>query len=300
MKKVIKQLLFFCYKILGLSYIKNFISNSNLITILLYHEVSPDKFEKQIKYLISKKYQIVPLKETIYKILNKESIPSKSIIITFDDGLKGNYRLLDVIKKYNVKPTIFITTSIVGTKKHFWDKEIGNQSELLRYLEISDKARLDRLKNINFYEDKEYLDRQALSMEEIYEMSNFVDFQPHSKYHPVLKNCIYNRKESEIKESREFIEKKIKNEVYAFAPPYGIYDSEIIDILKKNDFKCSLTINPGKNYIQDNLYELKRIGVPENIDINEFLCRIDGVWDYIRNIPFIKNKSSFYKQYYGS
>ena len=285
---------------LGFSFFKKKIVSKNFLSVLLYHEIDSDIFEEQIKYLKTNKYNILPLKTVIDKIVNKEKLPPKTVVLTFDDGLKNNYLLLDTIKRYKINPTIFIATSIVGTYRHFWDTKTDNQLDLIKFLNLSDKERLDKLQVRGFFENKEYSNRQALSMEEINDMKNYVDFQPHSKFHPVLTKCSDNKKISEIKDSKDFINNKIHNKVYAFAPPFGIYDKEIIEILKKLNFSCSLSITPGKNVEKYNLFELKRIGIPNKISINEFICRLDGTWDFLRNLSFIKNKSDFYNQYYES
>ena len=45
---------------------------------------------------------------------------NNTFVITFDDGLKTNFDLLDVIKIYKIRPTIFITTNLINTNKSFW------------------------------------------------------------------------------------------------------------------------------------------------------------------------------------
>ena len=39
-----------------------------------------------------------------------------TFVITFDDGIKENYDLLDIIIRYNIKPTIFITGYVNSDK----------------------------------------------------------------------------------------------------------------------------------------------------------------------------------------
>lgn len=45
----------------------------------------------------------------------KTELPSKPIIITFDDGYYSNYEYIySILKKYNVKVSIFIVTDKIG------------------------------------------------------------------------------------------------------------------------------------------------------------------------------------------
>ena len=75
------------------SYFKN-IHQKNTVTILLYHDPNPAVIEKQFKYLL-KEYNIISLNDFMLSHKNQDSktLPSKSLIITFDDGHKRNFEL---------------------------------------------------------------------------------------------------------------------------------------------------------------------------------------------------------------
>ncbi|GAG29378.1 unnamed protein product, partial [marine sediment metagenome] len=69
-----------------------------------------EDFEDQIKYL-SEKYKIISLKDYV-SFLNgkKKKIPSKTCILTFDDGLVDHYKnVLPILKKLNLPATFFIS-----------------------------------------------------------------------------------------------------------------------------------------------------------------------------------------------
>ncbi len=49
---------------------------------------------------------------------------------------------------------------------------------------------LDSLRNEYDYEpNKEYVEREALRLDEMHKMKNVVNFGSHTKYHPLLINC---------------------------------------------------------------------------------------------------------------
>ena len=96
----------------------------NKVTIVLYHNPDQKVFKRHIEYL-NKYYNFITLDLLIdsIKCKNWSNIPNNSIVITFDDGHLGNYKLLDTIKKYKINPTIYCCSNIVGTKRHYWWKE---------------------------------------------------------------------------------------------------------------------------------------------------------------------------------
>jgi len=88
------------------------------IPILGYHsftvkestefKMNINKFESQMKYLYDHNYKTISPDE-LYNIYQNKKIPKKTIMITFDDGYQSNYELaLPILKKYNLKATIFI------------------------------------------------------------------------------------------------------------------------------------------------------------------------------------------------
>lgn len=90
--------------------------------ILMYHNTSnelpsgmnitPAKLEKQVCYLLKKKYTFLKISEIPYftKL-------TKHVVLTFDDGFVGNYTyLFDILKRYNVPATIYLTPNIRGIK----------------------------------------------------------------------------------------------------------------------------------------------------------------------------------------
>src|ERR1035438_921391 len=114
-----KPVLFKILRLSGIPFlIKESIQKRN-VTIITFHQPLVDTFEICTRYL-KKYYNIISLWQYIEYLQGKRSIPKKSIIITLDDGLKNNYKLLDIIKAYKIPITIFLCSEIVGTTRHFW------------------------------------------------------------------------------------------------------------------------------------------------------------------------------------
>lgn len=76
--------------------------------------VSPIEFEKQMKYLKDNNYTAISFDQ-----LENSSNYKKPVIITFDDGYEDNYTYAyPVLKKYDLKATIFLACKVIG-KPHF-------------------------------------------------------------------------------------------------------------------------------------------------------------------------------------
>ena len=93
----------------GIPHIVREIIQKKRITIFLFHDISPETAELAFRYLTNH-YNIFGLAEfiTALKTNNFLAIPKKAAIITFDDGHKGNYRLLPIIKQLAMPATIFL------------------------------------------------------------------------------------------------------------------------------------------------------------------------------------------------
>ena len=94
----------------------------SLPRILMYHSirkdpgethselvVTPESFEKQLKFLQSKGYKFL----TISELLNSKSNQYPRVAITFDDGFKDNYEIaFPLLRKYGAKATIYLAPDI--------------------------------------------------------------------------------------------------------------------------------------------------------------------------------------------
>ena len=104
-------------------------TRKNFVLCLMYHSVDSkkgkggifvDEFEEHIKWIKDKKtFKMEELKNLNY------TLPQNSILITFDDGYKNNYTLaFPILKKYNMKATVFLNTKFIGEDEAYlnWDE----------------------------------------------------------------------------------------------------------------------------------------------------------------------------------
>ena len=225
------------------------------VPVLLYHDFvttvpesdpdnfnyinTPASFEENIKTFIENGYTIMSMKELADCDSGKAELPSKPIIITFDDGYYSNYEYIyPILQKYNVKASIFVITDKVG-------KEIDG----IKYLGWD-----------------ECLDMQDSGLVEIFS---------HSKKHVFYNKLPIREIRNDVKESYEIIEKHLgKKDLKVFAYPYGAYTNDTVRTLKNNGIDFQI-YDVGMNYFKNfNKNYIKRINIPCEMTGKEIIDEI--------------------------
>lgn len=255
------------------------------VSILIYHNPEKDILDRHFEYL-SKRYNFITLDMLVNAIHSKNwsNIPPKSLIITVDDGFKENYYLLEIFKKYNVIPTIYICSQLVNTNRHYWWTKI-DYSDKHKLQNCSNDDRLYILqKKYNFTINNEYEnhERQALNIKEITIMKDYVEFQCHSRFHPILSNCLYEECEKEILQSKIEIERLINKKCQNFAYPVGKYSQREVEIVKQAGYLSARTCDIGWNNQYVDPYKLKAIGIADNSSIIWLIIQLSGIVGYMK------------------
>lgn len=264
-KDRVKQVLISLYQLPLFKLFRRFVTSRN-ITILLYHKIKPDPFERHILYL-KKDYNFVSLRDIHYSFLTNdfEHLPVHSLAITFDDGWKSNYELLRIFRKYRLPVTIFLTTGLVNTNRRQWNDIIESsevrEDKWLKSLSNSDKDTY-LFEKYGFFPEKEYRERSMLNLEEIGEMKHYVDFQSHGVYHPIFIRCSQAELEFELTTSKEWIENNLDTDVYSIAYPYGWINSKVVTLTHEAGYSLGRTANfPCLNSRAENPLKLKCVGI---------------------------------------
>lgn len=97
--------------------------NNLTVPVLMYHHVSPSagmitsspqNFASQIEWLFRNGYHALSTAEFAGH-LRGETVPERSVLITFDDGYLDNWvYAYPILRKYGYQATLFIVTSWVG------------------------------------------------------------------------------------------------------------------------------------------------------------------------------------------
>ena len=113
---------------------------TTLVPILIYHAIrpyiqadtpavrryiaTPQTLEEELAWLKENSYVSVSFDDLVNHIQNGASLPTRPVIISFDDDWEGQYRYaLPLLKKYGYSATFYIWVVVVGRKHHMsWDE----------------------------------------------------------------------------------------------------------------------------------------------------------------------------------
>jgi peptidoglycan/xylan/chitin deacetylase (PgdA/CDA1 family) len=190
---------------------------------------SPRMFRRGMARLHENGYRTLRLSEAEDCLRNRRSFPSRSIVITFDDGYQSVYKeALPVLRDYAMGATVFLTVGETPAAK------LG-----------------DRLPSLS--------GRSMLSWAEIREMSKVkIDFGAHTLTHPDLTRLPADRVEAEICRSKAVIEDALGDPVRCFAYPFGRYDQRSREIVQRH-FACACSDKLGLTTRDSDLYALERV-----------------------------------------
>ena len=207
-----------------------------IVPILCYHRfgktcksnlcISERTFAKQMEYLKNNGYHTIHLSDLMEFLNYKTAIPSKSVIITVDDGYRSIYEFAyPLLKRYGYTATLFIYTDFIGAS--------GNA---LTWNHIRE------LKAAGFEIGSHSISHADLTMKLPYE--NDQTFQ--------------SRITKELIHSKAIIDRELNQDTQVFAYPYGNYNQQVLNLFPKAGYKLGLTIRSGGNSFFANPLTLKR------------------------------------------
>jgi len=207
------------------------------LPIVLYHHIQPmpiadllghgqltvdsDIFDGQMKYLKDHGYSAIAADDLINALLNRQGLPSKSIMITVDDGYDDNYTYAFLTaKKYQMMVNFMIPTGLINTPGYMnWDH--------LTEMAHSPFARL-------YNHTTSHADLSGLSKEQIIQEVSNADNDLLTKL-------------------------GVKSTIVTY--PYGSYNDLAIQTLKEMGERAAITTEPGRQQCLSNIMRLPRVRV---------------------------------------
>jgi peptidoglycan/xylan/chitin deacetylase (PgdA/CDA1 family) len=193
--------------------------------------VSPANFEAQLRYLIENGYQPVTLRDLIMHLQVGQPLPSKPVVITYDDGFKDQYaNAYPLLEKYGFVATFFVITSFVDEGRDGYMS--WAEVELLH--------------------------------------ANGMEIGSHSYTHPALSGKSSDYVIWQVLGSKEAIEARTHEAVRFFSYPSGQYDQRVVEVLRSAGYWGAVTVEAGSLQSSRHPFELRRIRVRGGYELKDF------------------------------
>jgi len=246
------------------------------VAVLLYHDPKPETLDQHLTYL-----------KTICDLvsLNEVGLPgtgSPRAAITIDDGYATNAHLLPVFIKHKVRPTIFLCSRFVGRPaRHWWLHPGAKHAGIERLKRLTNEERLSELGKYGYDQAGEDL-VTGLSVEQLHAMRPFVDFQAHTRFHPMLTRCDDSECEQEITDCKSELESMLGCKFEHFAYPNGNYSDREVNFVKEAGYKSARTCDLGWNDRHSDPYRLKTIVIDDDASPTWFIAQLTGIPVFLR------------------
>lgn len=252
-------------------------------TIVVYHNPKPHVLDGHLAYL-KKRYRVITLRRLVDAIHAGDfsTLPRKALVVTIDDGHRGNVALEPVFKRHGVRPTVYITSQVVATKRHFWFREPTETQQLKR---LPHHKRLLTLKAATGYtptREYEADEPQALTLEDLHSLSKWADFGSHTQTHPVLPTCSDDEARIEIADSKSDVRELTGGPCKDFCYPNGDYGPREIQLVRDAGYESARAIDAGWNSVRTSPYALRVTGVTDDASINILAAQLTGIPMYLR------------------
>jgi peptidoglycan/xylan/chitin deacetylase (PgdA/CDA1 family) len=205
----------------------------------MYHSVddggsvvstSRDAFARQMQWLHDQAFNIMPLSSLAQCLVDREPLPARSAVITFDDGFENVYSAaFPILAKHGFCATVFLVTGFCG-KNNDWPGQpsIVPRLPLLTWPQVREMSRLN------------------------------IAFGSHTITHPRLDRISSLDAEREIVESRTEIEQQLGQSAPVFAHPYGRSSRSSLDLVRRS-YRAAAGTHLGMVKSASDVFEIERV-----------------------------------------
>ena len=249
------------------------------VSILVYHDPAPEVLEVHLAY-VTRRYHVVSLSSVVdaHRESRWDSVPNYPLVVTFDDGWRGNTDLVEICRRFRCPITIYVCSQVVGTSRHYWWTEANGDEQRLKTLKtLPAPQRLAALRATGFEQQRDYPDRQCFTWAETVAMADIAELGSHTRFHPILTTCSDSDAETEIILSKSEIEQATGRSCEHFAFPNGDYTDRERAIVAQAGYRSARTIDVGWNTATTDPLQLRTLGVvPDDASLRRLKADLAG------------------------
>jgi len=238
------------------------------VPILMYHNVSDDPqigiapsrrtaidpftFRQQMRFLLTAGYHTARLSEVAAWLGDGCAPPQKTVVITFDGGLRSSYtHAFPLLQEFSFSATVFLPTAFIGASRRSF-----NKMECLTWLEVREMHKAG------------------------------IQFGSHTVSHPLLHQLPRVELMRELAVSKAEIERQLGEPAATLSYPYEFprgntaFAADFRDLVVKAGYVCCVTSELGRVKSNDDPYRLKRLPVNALDDPALFRAKLEGGYDW--------------------
>lgn len=221
------------------------------LIVLMYHSIHPGRgapdwrwavslarFRKQLDLLHAYGWQTVCIRD-----LALQRIPSRAVVITFDDGYADNFTAFEELEKRKMRATWFIVSHDIGKTSSWAD------------LGLSSKPMLTA--------------GQLRAM-----AASGMEIGSHSWSHCRLTELEDFSLQDEVTSSKAELENLLGSPVESFAFPYGLHDNRTVEAVRLAGYQKACITRSGWALIDEDLFRIRRISVFNNDNLAAFARKL--------------------------
>jgi peptidoglycan/xylan/chitin deacetylase (PgdA/CDA1 family) len=193
--------------------------------------VTPAAFAGQMRWIVAHGFHAIREQQLFAAFFQQTRLPPRPVLITFDDGYRDVFRnALPVLERLHLSATAFVITGRIS----------GPDPSFLTWGEV------------------EAMDHRGL------------EIGSHTVTHAPLTQLPRSRLDSELKDSRRVLEKRLRRPVQWFAYPYGDFNAATVAAVRRAGYVLAVTTQGGLVQSSRQPLALRRYEVRGSETIAEF------------------------------
>lgn len=194
--------------------------------------VTPENFRKQMTELVDSGYHAITPDDLYFAMASGTKLPDKPVLITFDDGYRGQYEYAyPILAQLGLKATFFVITDYTHGKDGYLTREMLQE-----------------------------MDRSGL-----------MTLASHTRHHAGLTDYKLPTQLDEIVGSKDELQKILGHDVTSFAYPYGKFNPAIVKLVRDAGYRLAFSTRLGSVHALSAEYDVSRIRVKDGTDVGKLL-----------------------------
>jgi peptidoglycan/xylan/chitin deacetylase (PgdA/CDA1 family) len=224
-------------------------------------------------------YRTIIFADLVSLVRQGETLPTKTIVLTFDDGTVDHHRnVLPILKEFGLVATFFVSPGLMGTEK--W---------MIKYAATKSRDWFDDDPRVRLRGGMNSAPRKFshLSWDEALEMHRAgQEIGSHGLMHSFLTGIPLAEAEREIRLSRELLATRLGKPVRTFCYPFGDWNGAVQGVVRAAGYQGACVTVPSStaDVRFDDLFVLGRVPANTEMPMWAFWLVISGADSLRRRI----------------